>query len=276
MKQKNGFMATSLIYSFFLVFLMLMVGILAKNASNRILLDAIKDDIRNKLNEDTAFVIDLLEKRNYSAGEVVSFAGESWKVLTASDSSATTVLLGLNRALTGDEIKLSIGKEFSNTEFFGTCNASSCRVRSCRNAASGQEYCYYYPANNRLHTKPSWLPSISQVHTQDYGRTIVSMVVNNWLHTNQGLQRAMDKSTLIPMTFSDGYMNVTGYIRTPICTNSNMTECNNLGGTSPYHLLNSVGPSNELLIRIFNGTIQEVNSNTDAFIIPVITVKKAS
>ena len=61
--KKNGFMVTSLIYSFFLVFLLLMATLLAKDASNRILLKAIKDDIRSGLEQDDGFVVDKVESK---------------------------------------------------------------------------------------------------------------------------------------------------------------------------------------------------------------------
>jgi len=63
MKKKRGFMATSLIYSFFLVFLMLMAAILADNANNRILLSSLKEDIRTSFQESQGFVVDFFENR---------------------------------------------------------------------------------------------------------------------------------------------------------------------------------------------------------------------
>ena len=44
-KNNGGFIATSLIYSFFLVFALLMAAILATASENRILVNAIKKDI---------------------------------------------------------------------------------------------------------------------------------------------------------------------------------------------------------------------------------------
>ena len=65
MMQKKGFIATSLIYSFFLVFLILMSTILARAANNRILLNAIKGDIREELDNQKGFVVDTIENKQY-------------------------------------------------------------------------------------------------------------------------------------------------------------------------------------------------------------------
>lgn len=51
MKQKNGFMATSLLYAFFILFVALMMGIIANYAHNRILLKTTNEEIAKKLGE---------------------------------------------------------------------------------------------------------------------------------------------------------------------------------------------------------------------------------
>lgn len=50
MKNKKGFLAISVIFSFFIVFLMLITLILASYAQNRILMNQVKKDIKNNLN----------------------------------------------------------------------------------------------------------------------------------------------------------------------------------------------------------------------------------
>ena len=50
MKKKNGLIAVSLIYSFFLVFLMIMLSSSVKNAETRQMLQSIKEDIKKTLN----------------------------------------------------------------------------------------------------------------------------------------------------------------------------------------------------------------------------------
>ena len=81
MKNKKGFIATSLIYSFFLVFLMLMVTILTSSVSNRVLVGRIKDDIRSEIDGQESFVTSTLEIKSYEIGEVVNFANEDWQVV---------------------------------------------------------------------------------------------------------------------------------------------------------------------------------------------------
>ncbi len=81
MMQKKGFIATSLIYSFFLVFLILMSTILARAANNRILLNAIKGDIREELDNQKGFVVDTIENKQYQPKEKIEFASETWQVL---------------------------------------------------------------------------------------------------------------------------------------------------------------------------------------------------
>ena len=49
--HKNGFIATSLIYSFFLIFLAIIANILFSYAHNRILLNNINEGILDDLNE---------------------------------------------------------------------------------------------------------------------------------------------------------------------------------------------------------------------------------
>ena len=50
MKKKNGFIATSLIYSFFLVFITLFLTIIADYLQNKVLLNTIESDIKENIN----------------------------------------------------------------------------------------------------------------------------------------------------------------------------------------------------------------------------------
>jgi len=266
LKKKHGFIATSLIYSFFLVFLMLMVSILARTANNRILLGAMKEDIKTELNSEAGFIIETIESKTYNFNERVTFANESWLVLKNNTNSVVVVL---ERSLTQDEVLVALGKNRNTSEFFGTCNVSSCQVRACRNFYAGQEFCYLYSGNTNLYTSPAWNPSMTQIQNQNYGKTIVSEVVNNWFFTHQGLRRAMQKEKLVSMTFSDGFMNNTGYIRLPLSN-----EVSGVQGVIPFHLSNSIGTSNGRQTRIYNGSVQTVWSYNPAYIRPVIEIKK--
>ncbi len=245
-----------------------MVAILTRSSNNRILLNAIRKDVRSDMESDSGFVIDKIENKTYTLGSTLSYAGENWKVI---GNKSTSVVLVLSRSLSAIEVVEAIRRPVTNTEFYGTCNDTSCRVRACRSASSGMEFCYFYPTNTALHTRPSWNPSNTQITTENYGKTIVSTVVTEWFAKHLGLQRALDKEKLVLMTFNDGYMNTTGYIRIPSSTSS---EYANAGGDTPFHLIDSVGTSNTKQTKIYNGSVTSVNSNTDAYIRPVIEVKK--
>ena len=77
MNKKKGFIATSVIYAFFLMFLIMMVIILAQSVNNRILVNAIKDDVRDSMEENDSFVNVILENRTYTTGEIVTYASET-------------------------------------------------------------------------------------------------------------------------------------------------------------------------------------------------------
>lgn len=282
--MKRGFIATSLIYSFFLVFLMLMAGILARSANNRILLDAVKQDIREELDGEKGFVIDVLEPS--AVGDIISFANESWKVI-ATNSDSNSMVLVLNRSITKNEIESAIAEPIEimsegilsfNTPFYkdaAHCNDTICQIRACREAYNfDQVYCNYYTSNNKLHSKPLWMPTEEMIKNPDennihYRRTIVSMVVNTWFDMHQGLRRVKEKDKLLLMDFSDGYMNITGYIRIPTSS-----EASTVGGTTPFHLIDSDGPTNTKNVKIYNGTsVSSVPSSSIATIKPVIEAK---
>lgn len=278
MRKKNGFIATSIIYSFFLVFGLLMAAILAKSVENRLLVRNIQEDIRNEMNEQSGFIIDTLENKTYTVNELVNYANETWRV--AQDKGGT-VLLILNRSLTQTEIVMSLNRESSNSEFYGTCTTTSCMVRACQDYYAGQEFCYLYSANTNLYRRPAWRPTADQVEVDiiGYGRTIVSAVLDYWFSYHQGLQRALNKNKLQAFTFSDGFFNYpqTGqsniYVRTLLTSeiSSNASFASSL--SKPFHLLNSPSEK-EVYIYNTSNQVQVVASNTAAFIYPVIEVIK--
>ena len=60
MKKKNGFIATSLIYSFFLVFITLFLTIIADYLQNKVLLNTIESDIKEDINK-TKYITDFID-----------------------------------------------------------------------------------------------------------------------------------------------------------------------------------------------------------------------
>jgi len=205
----------------------------------------------------------------------VSFGNENWQVIRDTGNS---LVLVLERSLNKNEIESALGRASTNTEYFGSCNDTFCEVRACRSFMGGMEYCYIYTPNTLLHSKPAWKPTTSQSQNENYGRTIVSKVVEEWFTKHQGLQQVLSKDKLIQQTFSDGYFNYPQgeesaiYVRIPLL--SDLTSVSSWQQVLPFHVLNSVGPSNEIQTRIYNGAIRTVNSNTSARIRPVIEAKK--
>lgn len=279
MKEKKGFIATSIIYSFFLVFLMLMTVILVRSANNRILLGTITDDIKSELNSDVGFIIETIEAKNYAFNEAITFANETWYVL---QNKTDSVVVVLSRSLTQGELINALGKNRTSKEYMDeNCNETTCMIKACKGPEtfSGQEFCYLYKENQagyNLHTWPSWSPDlVTQVQTGKYGKTIVSEAVNVWFSMHQGLIRAMDKDKLVNMTFSDGFQNATGYVRIPLSS-----EVSGISGPVPFHLVDSVNnglteiSKNGTHIRIYNNTVQNVISSTLAYVRPVVEIKK--
>jgi len=267
MEKKKGFIAISLIYSFFLVFLILMVSILTKSVNNRILVGAIQDEIRTEIDGQSSFIVDVLERKTYTVGETVSFANETWNVI---QNKTNSVVLILNRGLSKAEVELNLGRSATDAEYYGSCNDSGCQVKACRSAASGEQYCYLYRANTNLYRIPAWAPTITQIRDQNYGQTIVSAVTNSWYRTHQGLQKVSAKGKLVNMTFNDGSISSTGYIRLPL--SSELSQAATWKGTvTPFHILNRANNTNTY---IYNTALQSVYSDTAAYIRPVIEAIK--
>ncbi len=208
MKKKKGFIAVSLIYSFFLVFLMIMLASITKNAQNRQLLRVFKNDLQAYLN-DSEFIVTLLPSRTYRVNEVVSFADENWQVIKDNGSS---VVLILQRTLNKTEITSALGVAANNTTYFNnSCTDSLCRVRMCTNSYS-YNYCSYGNAN--AYRYYSWENSIAKP------------IIDYWFEQHEILQRicryAYDQSagtricqrnTLIRMSYSDGSKTYRSYAR---------------------------------------------------------------
>ena len=287
--KKNGFMATSLIYSFFLVFLLLMISLLAKDVSNRILLKAMKDEIRSDFEEDKGFVIDKLKSDTYNVGSVVSFAGENWQVMK--DKGASIVLI-LQRTLTRGEIANALGLNIQTTDriYYGTCDEISCQVRSCREVPAfnpenppvgiyGRENCFYDPRNPTQYIKASWLPTTTQVESQGYGQKIPSTIVTNWFKSHSGLQRALNLGKLNPLVFDDGFLHYDTsrniYVRIPL--QSEVQEANSSSWASigqPFHILSNMNTLQPYQVHIYGPSLRLEFSNVTAFIRPVIEVKE--
>lgn len=208
MKNQNGFIAVSLIYSFFLFFLMVMLASSVKTIQARQLLNIYKDDLKEELNQDVFIKLSIPQK-TYDINEEVDFVGDIWQVVSDKDDS---VVLVLKRSLRKKEIAKALDINESNTDYFAnSCDNSICKIRMCMNQFSNQ-YCYYESDANALNY--SWETSIGRV------------VLERWFTQNAELQKVCDfkymesisqyecqKDTLIKMSFTDQRRNYTGYVR---------------------------------------------------------------
>lgn len=210
MKQRNGFIAVSMIYSFFLVFLMIILATSIKNAQTRQLLKTIKEDVREELNQKEFIVIQLPKEENYEINQEVDFVGDIWQVV---ENKTDSVILILKRELTMKELTEALEITKENTKFFGACNENSCQVKMCTNGFSSQ-FCYY---ENQINYK-----------NYEWNNSIVKYILERWLEKNVNLQkicrwqydeekdrRICQKDTLMEMTFSDDISSRKGYIRVP-------------------------------------------------------------
>lgn len=278
-KKNGGFIATSLIYSFFLVFALLMAAILATASENRILVNAIKKDIYDNLEEKSAYLVSSLANKTYSVGEKISFAREDWLVVK---DNGTTVTLIMNRGLNLQELTKTVGKMGSTkTEFYGECSSTKCLVRTCQNvtlnSTFGQEYCYFY--NNNIYRMPSFLPTTTEINNQNYGQTIPSKALLDWFSSHTGLQTVLKKEKLVAQTFTTNNGSIhypkTGqkeiYVR--FLKQDEIGSFVSKINARPFHLLNIIDGKTSSICNVSNA-YQSVSVTIPAHIVPVIEVKK--
>lgn len=287
-KKNGGFIATSLIYSFFLVFALLMAAILATASENRILVNAIKKDIYDNLEAKSAYLVSTLANKTYSVGENISFAREDWLVVK---DNGTTVTLIMNRGLNLQELTKTVGKMGSTkAEFYGECSLEKCLVRTCQKIPSlsdkqditfGQEYCYIYDEehNNNIYRMPSFLPTTTEINDQNYGQTIPSKALLDWFSSHTGLQTVLKKEKLVAQTFTTN----NGSIRYPKTGQKDIyvrfLKQDEIGSfvskisARPFHLLNIIDGKTSSICNVSNA-YQSVFVTIPANIVPVIEVKK--
>jgi len=271
MKQKNGFIAVSLIYSFFLIFLMIMIATQTKNAQNRQLLRVFKNDLQGQLNEEE-FVVTSLKNRTYNVDEEVSFVNETWQVI---QNKPNSVVLILKRSLNRKEVTEALRTNTNNTAFFAnTCNNDNdCRVKMCLNGYTAT-YCYF--ENTASYNYYNWDNSTAKT------------IVEYWLEQHGYLQsvcqfkyddiqktRICQKDTLIRMTFSDGVQNHPGYIRLATLGEVNGAQGKSWISNGRYAWtvqLSSRSGGKSNLYDLNKGIVSNENTRT---IRPVIEVRKS-
>lgn len=269
--KKRGFIATSLIYSFFLVFLMLMATILLRSVNNRILLNAIKDDIKMFLNGTSTLLIDTIENKTYNPGDAIKYAGEDWQVVSNKPNSVVLILTrGLNKIELMDALTLQ-------DKFYTSCDDTLCLLRGCFNHFDGIGNCFLDETDHGFYSIPTWNPTFTQINNNNYGRYIPSSAVESWFNNHNGLKRALEKDKLILQNFSDGYntypIEPTEKIYVRLLLDSETTNIASFAGTNPFHILktNTTTPTK---IKIYDSIVLEVDSYRGALVRPVIEVKK--
>lgn len=278
-EKKKGFIATSLIYSFFLVFALLMAAILATASENRVLVGAIKNDIYENLEAKSSYLISSLDiNEMFEAGTLLSFARENWLVV---NDTGDTVVLVKQKALTRQEIvtaDASLYNDSKRTGYFGECSSSSCQVRTCYDNTGlgdlpGNGYCYY--VNASIFRKPSFLPTQNE-GGQNYGRTIPSHILEVWFNRHTGLKNVKSKLVTQEFTTNNGsihYPKTDQEIYVRLLKKDEITDkvVNSLS-VDTFHLLDIVSDTTTTIYD--NGTIKTQSVTEPAYILPVIEVKK--
>ncbi len=252
-KNNSGFIAISLIYSFFLVFLMVLLVILNNYAQNRLLLNDVKKETQEYLNGLSEFNPVSLpyklnasgNKINYTFGDEVIYASDTWVVIR--DMGAETKLI-LKRYLNAEELRLAL---------------TDAGIPGAR-TNDATLMCY----NNYRPTVCSYTNNVTYNYYR-WDNSIARIIVNHWLENNAILQKAIALDYLKEQNFSDGIGNYTGYIRIPNSTldagivDTNIWYMNAGGRTSGVSSINTASGSVEA-------------HTTSKKIRPVIVVKKAS
>lgn len=276
--NRKGFMATSLLYSFFFVFLMLMIGILAASVSNRVLVNNIKKDIREDIEGSSSIIKLDIPYKNYRQGDTIEFANESWRVLSI-DIQSRIISLILNRSLTYEEITLAFSKDYNdNTKAsYFDCKDSTCLLRECvKDATRGNAECYIITSNRNLYNTPIWKPNGRETELKNsfYGQSLVGKTVDSWFLSHPGLKLAQEKGKLLSQSFSDGTINYTNeFIRLP--SSKEVSIINSWWNASDYpiHLIDKPSNNKIYVCEYKNSNAVSKELETGAYIRPVIEVK---
>lgn len=197
MRNNKGFIAISLIYSFFLVFLIVLLSVVANYAHNRILLNDVKVTIKEKLNDLSEFNPIYLENKTYTLNEVVRYANDNWIVLS---NTSRGVRLLLERSLTNQELLAALESSGISCDLIVQEN----KINMCLPWYSSI-FCSYKNATVGQYNEYSW--SIS----------VVKKVVDAWFNENALLQKALARGALNQQEFFDRNSNTyKEYIRIPL------------------------------------------------------------
>lgn len=244
MKNNKGFIAISLIYSFFLVFLVTLLMVVNHYAENRILLNDVKKETQEYLNSLAEFNPVRIENRSFAINEEVVFGSESWQVIK---DNGTNVILILNRDLRTEEIDLAadeigIQHSTSGNKSLMCLNTYSPTICSFQNAVT---YNYY-----------SW------------NNSVVKKIVDVWFDQNASLQKALQVGSLKNMDYNDGARNHSSYIRIPMSS-----EFATIGNNEIWYLTSGPTSNGISYLQFGSNTISAHNNYKK--IRPIIMVEKS-
>lgn len=226
MKKKDGFIAISLIYSFFLVFLALLLSIAMDYSQNRILLNDVKKETQEYLDGLAEFNPIFIENRLYNVGEEITYAYETWQVL---ENTEETIKVILNRILTLDEIERAFSQilrakensselEWLYNKILESSTYFDGRIQMCLNFSDEEGEI------SSIQTSYCGYGSNLNYRFYNYGNSIVQDVLNAWYSDNSTLKKAESVGYLEAMDFEDGLTDYAGdsyfyeqrYIRIPL------------------------------------------------------------
>lgn len=244
-KNNKGFIAISLIYSFFLVFLVTLLMIAASYTHNRILLSSVKKETQEYLNGLAEFNPVGIENRVYVQGEEINLASYTWLVL---EDKGNEVDLILKQTITETEIKEALAEKEINDVYTGNTLAM------CLNSYH-QKYCNY--SSNTTFNEYNWNTSL------------VKIVVDYWFENAALLKKARDTGSLVQQNFSDGKVTYNDYIRIPAASEAALVNDANTWFLTFSYQANGISYLN------VQGANVEAHS-TYKTIRPVIRIKKSS
>ena len=244
-KNNKGFIAISLIYSFFLVFLVTLLMILANYAHNRVLLSSVKKETQNYLNNLAEFNPVNLENKTYAPNEEVNLASNTWKVL---EDLGDSVKIILSRNLTEQEISIAL----TSKGIYGAYSGNTTLM--CLNSYNPL-YCNF--------------DSATTFNEYRWNTSLVKIITDYWLENSAILQKAVDTGNLIRQNFSDGKITYNDYIRIPMSS-----EYVNVNDTNIWYITFSYRANG--VSYLTNGMENLSSHSTFKGIRPVIVIKKAS
>lgn len=244
MKNNKGFIAISLIYSFFLVFLVTLLMVVNNYAENRILLNDVKKETQEYLNSLAEFNPVRIENRSFGVNEEIVFGSEKWNVIK---DNGTSVTLLLNRDLSTEEI------DFATNEIDIHDSTSDNKTLMCLDT--------YSPTICNFQDVVTYNP-------YSWNNSIVKKIVDVWFNQNASLQKALQVGSLQNMAYSDGERNHSSYIRIPMSS-----EFDTIAKDEIWYLTSGTATNGVSYLQFGSNRISAHNNYRK--IRPVITVEKS-